>query len=75
MAGIARREVEILVYATAPSRGQDDARYRSLAQAYLDFQPAATHRLDNGLRNDLEEDLDAQEFGLLRQECKIFCVG
>ncbi|KAI9052735.1 hypothetical protein LZ554_003009 [Drepanopeziza brunnea f. sp. 'monogermtubi'] len=39
MADIARKDVEILVHATAPSRGQDDTRYRELAQAYLDFQP------------------------------------
>jgi hypothetical protein len=68
MAGIARREVEILVHATAPSRGQDDARYRSLAQAYLDFEPASTHGLDNGPGNELEEDLDAQASSQLQGE-------
>lgn len=30
---------EILVHITAPSAAADDARYRALAQAYLDFQP------------------------------------
>lgn len=30
---------EILVHITAPSAATDDARYRALAQAYLDFQP------------------------------------
>ena len=33
-------EVEILVHITAPSRAVDDSRYRSLASAYLDFEPA-----------------------------------
>lgn len=32
-------DVEILVHITAPSRAADDARYRALASAYLDFQP------------------------------------
>ena len=39
MAGIAREDVEILVHVAAPSRGTDDARYRALAEAYLDFRP------------------------------------
>lgn len=30
---------EILVHITAPSAAADDTRYRTLAQAYLDFQP------------------------------------
>lgn len=34
-------EVEILVHITAQSRAIDDSRYRSLASAYLDFEPAA----------------------------------
>ena len=33
-------EVEILVHITAPSRAADDKKYRSLASAYLDFEPA-----------------------------------
>ncbi|KAI9172067.1 hypothetical protein HJFPF1_01559 [Paramyrothecium foliicola] len=33
------QDVEILVHVTAPSRSCDDATYRQLAQAYLDFQP------------------------------------
>lgn len=32
---------EILVHITAPSAAADDARYRALAQAYLDFKPKA----------------------------------
>lgn len=35
-------EVEILIHITAPSRATDDSRYRSLASAYLDFEPAVT---------------------------------
>ncbi|RYP39702.1 hypothetical protein DL767_002083 [Monosporascus sp. MG133] len=34
-------EVEILVHIAAPSRAVDDNRYRSLASAYIDFEPAA----------------------------------
>ncbi|RYP65294.1 hypothetical protein DL771_008363 [Monosporascus sp. 5C6A] len=34
-------EVEILVHIAAPSRAADDNRYRSLASAYIDFEPAA----------------------------------
>ena len=40
MSGIERGYVEILVHTSAPSRGPDDARYRALAQTYLDFEPA-----------------------------------
>ncbi|KAH7035294.1 uncharacterized protein B0I36DRAFT_90742 [Microdochium trichocladiopsis] len=32
--------VEILVHIAAPSRAVDDARYRALASAYVDFEPA-----------------------------------
>jgi len=39
MASITSTDVEILVHTTAPSRGQDDARYRALARAYVGFQP------------------------------------
>ncbi|KAI1810780.1 hypothetical protein GGS20DRAFT_154176 [Poronia punctata] len=34
-------DVEILVHIRAPSRAADDARYRSLAAAYLAFEPTA----------------------------------
>ncbi|RYO94725.1 hypothetical protein DL764_007782 [Monosporascus ibericus] len=34
-------EVEILIHIAAPSRAVDDNRYRSLASAYIDFEPAA----------------------------------
>ncbi|KAF3762387.1 hypothetical protein M406DRAFT_352734 [Cryphonectria parasitica EP155] len=33
------KEVEILVHITAPSTSKDDAAYRALASAYLDFVP------------------------------------
>lgn len=46
MSGIERGYVEILVHTSAPSRGQDDTRYRALAQAYLDFEPASRAALD-----------------------------
>lgn len=36
-------DVEILIHIAAPSRTSDDIRYRSLAAAYIDFQP---HRLE-----------------------------
>lgn len=35
------------MHTTAPSLGPDDARYRALAQAYLDFRPAKRRRLDD----------------------------
>ncbi|KAL0938921.1 uncharacterized protein CTRU02_205531 [Colletotrichum truncatum] len=37
--------VEILVHVTAPCRAVDDARYRALAQAYLDFNPASRTKI------------------------------
>ena len=45
MASITRADVEILVHATAPSRGRDDARYRALARAYMEFQPQTQQQL------------------------------
>lgn len=47
MSGIERSHVEIFVHTSAPSRGEDDARYRALAQAYLDFEPANRMRPDD----------------------------
>lgn len=62
-------EVEILVHAFAPSRGKDDCRYRALAKAYLNFEPAGRWRL-------LEDELEDQSFisdreldALLQQDC------
>lgn len=40
MAHLTRENVEILVHTSAPSRGQDDTRYRAFATAYLNFEPA-----------------------------------
>ena len=40
MESIASANVQILVHTTAPSRGQDDSRYRALARAYIDYEPA-----------------------------------
>ncbi|KAK4176300.1 hypothetical protein QBC36DRAFT_329608 [Triangularia setosa] len=34
-----RPEIEILVHIAAPARATDDKRYRTLAAAYLDFEP------------------------------------
>jgi hypothetical protein len=48
MSGTVSGDVEILVHKTAPSRGPDDARYRTLAQAYLDFKPASRRQLQEG---------------------------
>jgi hypothetical protein len=48
MSGIDRGYVEILVHTTAPSRGQDDARYRAMARTYLDFEPSSHLALDQG---------------------------
>ena len=51
MARVVRGDVEILVHITAPSRGLDDARYRALAEAYLQFEPAGHTKLD---KDDIE---------------------
>ena len=68
MADLGRRDVEILVHATAPSRGQDDARYRALAQAYLNFEAATSHRLSNEPELDSEASVDAQASSQLQAE-------
>ena len=60
-------DVEILVHTSAPSRGQDDARYRALAQAYLQFAPATRQRLE--LDNEvLIEEVDAQVESQIQEE-------
>lgn len=56
------------MHTTAPSRGQDDARYRALAQAYLDFQPAEIHRLEYEAAGDSGEDVDIQANSQLQEE-------
>ncbi|KFY28454.1 hypothetical protein V493_02929 [Pseudogymnoascus sp. VKM F-4281 (FW-2241)] len=45
---MANRRLEILVHTTAPSLGQEDALYRSLAAAYLDFEPQGRIDLYDG---------------------------
>ncbi|KAH8885188.1 hypothetical protein GQ53DRAFT_797366 [Thozetella sp. PMI_491] len=35
------QDAELLVHIAAPSRAADDTRYRSLAQAYVDFEPVS----------------------------------
>ncbi|CAL3966516.1 unnamed protein product [Diplocarpon coronariae] len=60
MAGIARKDVEILIHTTAPSRGQDDARYRALAQAYLDFQPAKRREIGEEISHLTSERWDVE---------------
>jgi hypothetical protein len=50
-------DVEILVHIGAPSRAVDDARYRSLAAAYLAFKPAeTTHILSRSGSRDSSQD-------------------
>ncbi|KAH9212409.1 hypothetical protein DL95DRAFT_391562 [Leptodontidium sp. 2 PMI_412] len=68
MAGIARKDVEILVHTTAPSRGLDDARYRRIAEAYLDFQPARSRRLEENLSNSAIGEPDNEARGQLQDE-------
>lgn len=48
---MANRHLEILVHTTAPSLGQEDALYRSLAAAYLDFEPQG--RIDFHDKDDI----------------------
>lgn len=62
MADFARGAVEILVHITAPSGGKDDARYRALAQTYLDFKPERRLELnDHQLDEHMEADSQLQE--------------
>ncbi|KAE9373300.1 hypothetical protein N431DRAFT_227037 [Stipitochalara longipes BDJ] len=56
MASITSTDVEILVHTTAPSRGQDDARYRALTRAYMGFHPE-THRQLRGESTSDETDV------------------
>ena len=68
MDGIARGNVEILVHARAPSRGQDDARYRTLARAYLDFEPANRRELTADSRTEGVQHEDIQARSQLHEE-------
>ncbi|EPE33733.1 hypothetical protein GLAREA_06746 [Glarea lozoyensis ATCC 20868] len=64
---IEMEDVEILVHTSAPSRGQDDARYRALARAYLQFAPATRQRVEFD-REVVEDDIDAQAEVQIREE-------
>ena len=63
MASTAREDVEILVHTTAPSRGQDDERYRALARAYLAFEPKIRRRLHEEPYQDPVEDMNNEQAG------------
>ncbi|OBT84834.1 hypothetical protein VE02_07287 [Pseudogymnoascus sp. 03VT05] len=53
---MANCRLEILVHTTAPSLGQEDALYRSLAAAYLDFEPQGRIDLhDEDIASDNDE--------------------
>jgi hypothetical protein len=68
MASIASGDVEIMVHTTAPSRGQDDTRYRALARAYMGFEPATCQQMrEEHVRNEVE-DLGGQAQSQLQQE-------
>ncbi|XMA17698.1 hypothetical protein WAI453_010489 [Rhynchosporium graminicola] len=58
MPGIARENVEILVHTTAPSRGQDDAKRRRMAEAYLSFHPATKTTLEPELTVGVTDNLN-----------------
>ncbi|PQE08096.1 hypothetical protein CJF31_00011960 [Rutstroemia sp. NJR-2017a BVV2] len=64
MASEEKNEVEILVHTSAPSRGVDDVKYRALAAAYLNFQPARRQHLQedpNTVTVDAQADVQLQE--------------
>ncbi|KAF7907902.1 hypothetical protein BELL_0071g00240 [Botrytis elliptica] len=52
MAHKSRENVEILVHTSAPSRGQDDTRYRAFARAYLNFESATSLQLQDDPQDD-----------------------
>ncbi|KAB8292077.1 hypothetical protein EYC80_007823 [Monilinia laxa] len=62
MAHTTRENVEILVHTSAPSQGQDDARYRAFARAYLNFENATSLQLqeDPQAIRENQEELDVQ---------------
>lgn len=67
MESIGRGAVEILVHTTALSRGPDDARYRALAQAYLDFEPLERSKLgDESIESSAREANSRPQEELLR---------
>lgn len=68
MASISSTDVEILVHTTAPSRGQDDARYRALARAYIGFHPETRQQLREESVTIEVDVLDGQAQGQLQGE-------
>ena len=67
MASIASTKVEILVHTTAPSRGQDDARYRALARAYMRFEPETRQNLREGFSSN-EVDIVGSQAQIQQQQ-------
>ncbi|KAL2017813.1 hypothetical protein VTK56DRAFT_1615 [Thermocarpiscus australiensis] len=55
---MSRQGTEILVHITAPARGADDAKYRTLAAAYLDFEPTTRTSIGTGL--DTPKDIERE---------------
>lgn len=53
---MANRRLEVLVHTTAPSLGREDALYRSLAAAYLDFKPQGRINLQD--EDDIAREID-----------------
>ncbi|KAI9650901.1 hypothetical protein NHQ30_000936 [Ciborinia camelliae] len=51
-----REDVEILIHTSAPSRGQDDTRYRAFARAYLNFEPATNVQLEDDPESNVAND-------------------
>ena len=47
-------QFEILVHASGPSRGTDDARYRREAQGLLSFKPVNTYQVLDGKRREAQ---------------------
>jgi len=70
MERIADRNVEILVHATASSRGQDDARYRALTRAYLNFTPQSRQILEEEPPDHVIQHLDTKADNQLQDELR-----
>ncbi|KAM0310994.1 hypothetical protein ACHAO8_007610 [Botrytis cinerea] len=74
MAHTSRENVEILVHTSAPSRGQDDTKYRAFARAYLNFESATSLQLrdvpqdDTGYGEELEGLTEASQYSTQRYD-------
>jgi len=68
MLGLARRDVEILVHVSAPSRGPDDAKYRAMAQEYLNFGPARRQKMVTLLEEIVPDTLNDEVGSQLQTE-------